>query len=465
LNRTAKVLRLAILSIICANLSLFAGDKPLLLFSDYAVYRYDDGSDKCYVEIYYNLLRNDLKYYPDSSGFSAIMDFKLVLSDSTGNPLDSLSWKAGSRIKSLSILEGSDYLISDVFGELFEPGSYMVDLSVANDGNVGSNSLRLNVPSFGDTALMISSIEWAYDISPDSTGSLLKSGYRVLPNASGRFQQENNVIYLYAEAYNIDISSDADSSYTVTMEIYDSQGGLYKTIEPISYIKPAESAIIITGFSIAAFDGGLYKMKLIVTDGNRAASTEKAFSIIPSAEKIRIRLMQSILSEYPGARGIQTEKQAERFRDDIAYIATVDELKLYDSLNLEGKKKFQKDFWAGRDNSPDTPVNEFQLEHYRRLKYAEERFSRYGGMMPGWKTDQGRVYILYGEPTEIERNQSSLGTRSWEKWWYHGIEGGVYFVFVDYEDTGGYELIHSTKKNEIWDSNWEKKIKMTVYQR
>jgi GWxTD domain-containing protein len=454
-----------ILSVVFANLSLVAEDKPLLLFSDYAVYRYEDGTGKSYVEIYYNLLRNDLKYFPDSSGFSAIMDFKLVLNDSIGNPVDSLSWKAGSRIKSLSVLEDSDYLISDVFGNLFEPGSYIINLSVTNDGNVGSNSLRLNVPSFNDTALTISSIEWAYDISPDSTGNLLKNGYRVLPNASGRFQQESGVIYLYAEVYNIDISPDADSSYTVTMEIYNSQNDHYKTIKPVSYTKPGESSVIVTGFSIAAFDGGMYKMKLMVTDGDRTASTEKAFSVIPSEEKIRIRLMQSILSEYPGAKSIQTEEQAERFRDDIAYIATTEELRFYDSLNLKGKKNFQRDFWANRDNSPETPVNEFQLEHYRRLKYAEEMFSRHGGMIPGWKTDQGRVYIIYGEPTDIERNQSSIETRSWEKWWYHGLEGGVYFIFVDYEDTDSYELIHSTKKNEIQDDNWEDKVKMTVYQR
>ena len=465
MNKTLKLLYCILPSVVFSGHSLIAGDKTLLLFSDYAVYKYEASPEKCYVEIYYNLLRNDLKYYPDSSGYSAIMDFKLELSDSTGNPIDSLSWKAGSRIKTLSVLEDSDYLISDVFGDLFEPGAYLVNLSVTNEGNIGSSSFKLNVPSFSDTALMVSSIEWAYDIRPDSAGKLLKGGYRVLPNASGRFQQENNVIYLYAEAYNFDISPDADSNYVVTLEIYDSQGELYKIINPINYVKPGESAIIITGFSITAFEGGMYKMRLVLTDENRTAQTEKVFSVTPSADKIRMKYMRSILSEFPGAGGIQTEEQAKRFRDDIIYIASTEELRLYDSLNLEGKKNFQRDFWTGRDYDPSTPVNEFQLEHYRRLKYADERFSRHGGVIPGWKTDQGRVYIIYGEPTEIERSQSSIETRSWEKWWYHGIEGGVYFIFVDYEDTDSYVLIHSTKKNEIQDDNWENKIKMTVFQR
>jgi GWxTD domain-containing protein len=445
--------------------SASATNESLVLFSDYAAYKYEDGSDKTYVEIYYNLLRNNLKYFPDSTGYSAIMDFKLVLRDSTGNPLDSLSWKAGSKIESLSVLDDSDYLISDVFGDLFDPGSYNIDLVVENGESRGFNSFKMNIPAFSDTVLAVSSVEWAYKISQDSTGKLLKNGFRVLPNASGRFEQEDNIIYLYAEVYNLDDSPGAGDDYSVAMEIYDNQGEMYKTIEPNLYKKPGKSSVVVTGFSIATFDGGMYNMKLKVTDGARGADVSKTFSVIPSADKIKMRMMQSVLSSYPGANEIQSEEEAKRFRNDIAYIATSDELRLYDSLNLRGKVNFQREFWEARDYDPSTPLNEFKLEHYRRIKYAEERYSRHGGMIPGWKTDQGRVYIIYGEPTDIERNQSSIETRSWEKWWYHGMEGGVFFIFVDYEDTDSYELIHSNKQNEIRDNNWEDKIRMTVYQR
>ncbi|UCC78938.1 MAG: GWxTD domain-containing protein [Candidatus Zixiibacteriota bacterium] len=465
MNSSKKIFCFTVCVIMLTLRPAISEDRSLILFSDYAVYKYDDASDKCYVEIFYNLLRNDLKFYPDSVGFSAIMDFKLVLGDSVGNPLDSVSWKAGSRIVSLSVLEDSDYLISDVFGDLFGPGSYIVTLSVTNDGNSGWNSFKLNVPSFSDSALAVSSIEWAYSIKPDSIGKLLKNGYCVLPNASGRFHQDDNVVYLYAETYNIDTSPGSDSAYNVTLEIYDSKGDLYKAISPVSYVKPGKSAVIATGFSIAAFEGGMYKMRLIAKDGDSEARTEKAFSVIPSVEKTRLRLMQAVLNDYPGANNIQNEEQAKKFRDAIVYIAAANELKLYDSLNLRGKENFRKEFWEARDTNPATIVNEYQMEHYRRLKYAEEHFSRHAGIIPGWKSDQGRVYILYGEPTDIERNMSSIETRSWEKWWYHGIEGGVYFIFVDYEDTDSYELIHSNKQNEIKDENWEDKIKMTVYQR
>jgi GWxTD domain-containing protein len=443
-----------------------AEDGSLRLFTDYAAFKYEgDDSGRSYVEVYYNIVRNDLKYFPDSLGYSAIMDFQAVLYDSAGAIIDSVSWKAGSRISSLSVLDDNDYLISDLFAELFLPGNYTIEMKVKNNENSGMSTVKMKVPEFSGTDLTLSSIEWAYDISVDSVGKLVKYGRRVVPNACGRYSEEDGAVYLYAEAYNLDNSPGADSSYSLAMHIYDSQGNLYKSINPTYNHKPGNSAVIITGCSIAALDGGLYRLKLVLTDGDRIAEAEKTFTVMMSPESARNKIMQAILSQYPGANEIRSDDDARKFKNDIAYIAAPEELRLFDSLNLEGKKNFQNEFWEGKDPDTSTPVNEYKLEHYRRLKYVDERFTRMGGTVPGWKTDQGRVYVLYGEPSEIERSQSSIQTRSWEKWWYHGLEGGVYFIFVDYEDTDTYVLIHSTKQNEIKDENWENKINMTAFQR
>jgi len=92
------------------------------------------------------------------------------------------------------------------------------------------------------------------------------------------------------------------------------------------------------------------------------------------------------------------------------------------------------------------------LEYFQRVAVANARFSI--GNKQGWKTDQGRVYLLYGEPDEIDRYPSSLGERPYEIWYYNKIEGGIEFVFVDLTGFGEMQLVHSTSRNEIQDYDW-----------
>lgn len=437
----------------------------LNLSTDYSAYRLIGDSANSYVEIYYNLPRGQLDFRPDTVGYLALINFEITVRNKEGVLVDSASWRAGCRVDDLSVVEETEFLISDMIAETFPPGEYMITITAVSGENKGTSSFDMRVPPFESGKLSLSTLELAFEVTPDSLGKFVKAGHRVLPNPSRRFIQGSGPVYIYAEAYGLDNSPQADSFYTIALGILDSDGRNLKSISPAQYRKPGESAVILTGFSIATLKSGVYKVQLTLSDGSRSLAAEKNFTIVASPEYIMQERLQAILKQYPRATKIETEEDAEKFRDDIFYVATPEELKLYDSLNLQGKVSFQRDFWAARDPDSSTPENEFQLEHYRRLKYVEENFSQYKGFVQGWRSDQGRVYILYGEPSDIERNPSSIEERSWERWWYHGLEGGVYFVFVDFEDSGYFTLVHSSKQNEVKDYNWEDKVKMTVFQR
>ncbi|MEE9552760.1 MAG: GWxTD domain-containing protein [candidate division Zixibacteria bacterium] len=442
-----------------------ASDENIVLKADYAVYAIEGDTTRSFVEIYYNIPRGQLKFEPDKSGYLAVIDFSISLIDSTGTVVDSASWKAGNRIESLSVLEHSDYLITDRVTEVFSPGYYIIKLEAACGKKKGTTSFNMNVPRYGADSLNLSSLQLAYEASLDSVGRFVKAGYKVLPNPSGRFSQDKNAVYIYAEAYNLDTSPDSDSLYEINIDIFDINGRTVKSITPANYKKPGSSAVILTGFSIATLPRDFYIVRLTLIDQGRTVSREKRFAVVASRERLRLEMLQAVLNEFPQANKIEDEENAGKFRDDIYLIATPDELKLYDSLNLEGKQNFQREFWGSRDPDFDTPENEYKYEHYRRIKYSDDHFGQYRGYIRGWQTDMGRIYIRHGEPSEIERNQSSFEERGWQRWWYHGIEGGVYFIFVDFEGTSSYDLIHSSKKNEVKDYNWEDKVKMTLFQR
>ena len=80
--------------------------------------------------------------------------------------------------------------------------------------------------------------------------------------------------------------------------------------------------------------------------------------------------------------------------EDVAWIITDEERAAFKQLsNDEERDNFIEAFWQRRDPTPDTEENEFKEEHYRRIAYANEHFA---AGIPGWKTDRGRIYIMYG---------------------------------------------------------------------
>lgn len=130
--------------------------------------------------------------------------------------------------------------------------------------------------------------------------------------------------------------------------------------------------------------------------------------------------------------------------EDVAYIIDDRERAAFAALRSDAEReKFIEQFWLRRDPTPGTPANEMKEEHYRRIAYSNDRYQ--GAGIPGWKTDRGRVYIIYGPPDEIEAHPSgNAGNRGGppaEAWLYRFIQGRGNNVIVRFEDparTGEY---------------------------
>jgi GWxTD domain-containing protein len=162
----------------------------------------------------------------------------------------------------------------------------------------------------------------------------------------------------------------------------------------------------------------------------------------------------------------QRKKQEEKLRkeletpykkwlnEDVTYIITDEEKQAWKRLSTDDERQqFIEQFWLRRDPTPDTEENEFKEEHYRRIAYANERFA---SGIPGWKTDRGRIYIVYGPADEIESHPSggtyerpfeegggTTSTYPFEKWRYRYIDGignDVNIEFVDTTMSGEYRM-------------------------
>jgi GWxTD domain-containing protein len=148
--------------------------------------------------------------------------------------------------------------------------------------------------------------------------------------------------------------------------------------------------------------------------------------------------------------------------EDVRWIITDEELSAFKKLTTNAERdQFIEAFWQRRDPTPDTAENEYKEEHYRRIAYANEHFA---AGMPGWKTDRGRIYIMYGPPTSIdshpmggpyqrpaEEGGGSTTTFPFEVWRYRYLEGigqEVEIEFVDDCGCGAYEMTLDRSKKD-----------------
>ncbi|HEY0323333.1 MAG TPA: GWxTD domain-containing protein [Pyrinomonadaceae bacterium] len=139
---------------------------------------------------------------------------------------------------------------------------------------------------------------------------------------------------------------------------------------------------------------------------------------------------------------------------DVSYIITDDERKAFKKLQTdEEREAFIEEFWRRRDPDPDTDENEYREEYYERIAYANEHFT---SGIPGWKTDRGRIWIMYGKPDERETHPmggpysrmpweggGDTTTYPFERWFYRyiaGVGSGIELEFVDPTGTGEYRL-------------------------
>jgi GWxTD domain-containing protein len=147
---------------------------------------------------------------------------------------------------------------------------------------------------------------------------------------------------------------------------------------------------------------------------------------------------------------------------DVTYVITDEERKAFKKLATDDEReRFIEEFWRRRDPDPDTDENEFKEEYYERIAYANEHFA---SGIPGWKTDRGRIWIMFGKPDERETHPmggtydrpsyhggGSTSTYPFEVWFYRylaGVGSGVEIEFVDPTGSGEYRIARNPNEKD-----------------
>ncbi|PIS30773.1 MAG: hypothetical protein COT43_00945 [Candidatus Marinimicrobia bacterium CG08_land_8_20_14_0_20_45_22] len=451
-----KKLHIAFLAFVIslsASFFAFAGEYDV----DYATFRASDEMDV--VEVYFMIPRNLFKFVPVGDKFQSTILIRVALAQlDTVVAMD--QWIIIDQ-KSDTVRVATSQKIPEISTLQVKPGVYQL-ITVVADTNTRAKykqEMQINVPAYSGKHLQISDIHFGSQISKTEKSNKFSKyfGYDIIPNASSIYGMKSPSLFSFCEVYHFQQDPNSAGTYKTHYAVTDLNQKEILSSEWKSKIKPGDSAVEINRLNIASLASGLYNLNFECVDeqSGETANYTKRFYIVKEENR------NLLSTAYDGEilKNLSEKELDEKF-GPMKYIATETEIKMYRKSDLAGKRQIIARFWDRRDKIPQTPINEAQQEFEDRLKYANEQFRTAG--QTGWKTDMGRVFIIYGLPSEVERFPSSLEKKPYQIWYYHDIEGGIIFAFVDKTGFGSMELVHSTARNELQDTNWERWITPTA---
>ena len=318
------------------------------------------------------------------------------------------------------------------------PGNYSLVVTITDTGNgkQGVVTRDLTVESVG----VLSEIELARALVPapaESTNPLRKGEYLVFPAADGSYLlPEEHMAYYYVEIYNL-----GGSSVQIQGRLETSSGETVFARPWVTIVIPeeAEAVGLVDSLDLrVARNSGLYTVVFGIVAQHDTLEVSKHLIVGRNLESEDV-FIDDALAEFDEIQ----------FPDHFRLILSHTETDIYDSLDEDAMLRFYIAYWQG------APQQRQQFEQ------RCEESNRYASIhRESWRTDRGRVYVIYGPPDDIESELFQGEHVPYEIWYYYG-GGNDSFVFADRSGTGDYEQVYSSIEGEVSYTNWEDMIAPT----
>lgn len=418
---------------------------------DFVEYKYSDG--KTLLELNYQANVKDLLFNKIDSTLISNTKFGIVIS-SAG--VDNINQQWVYTYKKLA--NDSNLVIFDKKYFSLYPGNYEFKL-LYNYGNeqVIENEGKLKIKDFSKNNTEISSILLAHqleDYDQNVHSNLFKKGdLYIIPNVEHTISGAYPYLKYYFELYNIDISK----SKTLKID-YNLYTGTKKEVLSITKNKSIKSESIYDYgmIPVDSLQNGLYKLDISIYNNNEiiARKDVKFYILDPKRDFFISEKFEGSISFERSPFAIMDEQNIDYEFNTMKFILTEFEIEKYELLtSLRAKQRAIYSYWDERDLDTTTTINEPYSKHKERLSFANKYFSR-GDIMPGWKTERGRVLLKYGFPTNREIFRSKGERKAAEEWQYDELFGGAYFFFIDRFGDNSFLLVHSNTPGEVKNYNW-----------
>lgn len=423
----------------------------LPLSADYSVFQMNDSL--AYVEIYVSIFQGNLNYQKNGDTLKASFETNLNI-EVNGEQIQTKKHAFSSTITDTSRLSRYNHF-NDIFKIAlpFRQHTATIKVTDLNTGISGEYVMNINIPSPSEK-FFLSDIELASNIKKAIEKSeFVKNGLTVHPYPRRTFDVLQPMLYYYVELNNLSHEPNQENNYSLYYFVTDDKGDTVKSSPNKIKTIAGKTQVEIGAFNTFSLPSGVYFLNIRAEDqaSKTSSNTRKKF-IISKPTKNKPSVAEKALDIDPVFSSLSVDELKTEFQT-ARYFATSEEDDVFTQLDSSNAMRtFLTNFWRKRDVQNKLPYGASRNQFMDLRRMADSKFGT--SFTPGWKTDQGRVLIVYGQPSEIERFPNTIDTKPYLVWRYFSLEGGAEFIFCDRNGFGKYELIHSTYHKELNNPDW-----------
>jgi GWxTD domain-containing protein len=396
--------------------SLNAQPQNPAVLTDALVFHGPEITGKELVDVYVSVPYQTLQFQQYDNRYAATFVAKVVLRDSIGRKLADTTINKSRVVETYAAAQGATGGSENTIVRFaMPPGSYRLEVAVRDQLSHREFAIpdSVRVPDLSN-APALSSVMYVSQIEEHD------GRYKITPYVGSTIWSGELQLFAFFESYLEELPQTVAFSWNVTaLDGRRLGGGLGS---PVKIGKRSMQHFLPLRMTERALPGRYTCTVTMHPVADGVADTTVALAVVARPYIVPRTLGSEITSDMTKA-----VKQ-------LAYVANQTEIDdINAATNLADRQYRFEQFWKKQDPTPATVKNEAFEEYYTRIATANRLYRSY---TEGWLTDMGRVYIIYGDPQNKRKQQSSTGVTIYEEWQYADRQ----LVFEDTMGTGDFRL-------------------------
>ncbi len=412
------------LVLLLGSTALLTG-RVLGIESDFPLFQHDivvkaspENLGQACIDIFSEVLYDDLQFVKTAEDFEATYEFSAVLLDGR-DQIDGKIWKETIVVNTYDKTNSrADISLTHATFDNVDPGKYKVIISYEDleSGLTSRVEEKVKVENFSTPAISGSGITFARRVEIED--NQVKG---IFPEVTTVYKGLGYPAHAYFEVYN-------PRGYEMAKVVYRIRGenSKYKMSNNFEIPLNQERTAYAIALPTDSLSHDTYLLTIEIKADGKKAVLEKHFYI-----------------RWSGLP--RTAKDLDAAISQVQLIATNKEWKKLKKAPQDKKLEYFLQFWANRDPSPRTEENEAMDSFYAKVSMANENFTVMG--REGWRSDRGLIFIILGPPDEVIRNDYPSDSRPYQIWQYYSINRQ--FEFYDRNGFGDYEFVYPVSIYDI----------------